>query len=315
MKSNVKSNLVSVFMISYNQEDYIIESLENVLNQKTSFQYKVFLSDDCSTDNTKKVVDNYLKNHPKKEFVEFISQHKNLGWMPNFIFTLQKCQDSGAKYIAMCEGDDFWTDENKLQKQINLLEDNPDVVLACHRYKELYNDGREVNCPYFRKDFFKGKDSFKFTQKDFEEFMRIQTMTIVFRASALDLNIRHKYNYYCDTHIKHHILDHGLGLYTKDFDAIYRIHGNNVFMSLDRRKKNKFTYDVYKDLINNNGSVGYTNLLNISMRERIENELKSVKFNLIDLYYQKLLFQQFLDIKSPLLYIKNQIKGLINFNQ
>nr|WP_314546834.1 glycosyltransferase [uncultured Empedobacter sp.] len=305
--------LVSVFMISYNQQDYIIEALENVLNQKTTFKYKVILSDDCSTDNTKKVVDNYLKNHPKKDFVEFIYQPKNLGWMPNFIFTLQKCQESSAKYIAMCEGDDYWTDENKLQKQIDILEDNPDVVLACHQYKELYNNGETVDCPYFREDFFKGMEMFKFSQRDFEEFMRIQTMTIVFRTSALDLNIRHKYEYYCDTHIKHHILDHGLGLYTKDFDAVYRIHGNNVFMSQNKREKIKFTYDVYKDLITKNNSYRYKNLLNISMRSRIENELNVSKLNIFNLFYQKLLFQQLLDVKSPLLYLKNQFKGLINF--
>lgn len=274
----------------------------------------MILSDDCSTDNTKKVVDNYLKNHPKKDFVEFISQPKNLGWMPNFIFTLQKCQESSAKYIAMCEGDDYWTDENKLQKQVDLLESNPEVVLACHQYKELYNDGSMIACPYFREDFFKGENSFKFNQKDFEEFMRIQTMTIVFRSSALNLNLRHKYNFYCDTHIKHHILDHGLGLYTKDFDAVYRIHGNNVFMSQNERKKNKFTYDVYKDLIVNNKSVGYNNLLNISMRTRIDNELKNYRFNFFNLYYQKLLFQQLSDVKSPLLFLKNQIRGFLNFN-
>ncbi|MGV0935953.1 glycosyltransferase [Empedobacter falsenii] len=311
---NQNNLMVSVFMISYNQQDYIIEALENVLNQKTNFGYKVILSDDYSTDNTKQVVEEFLKDHPKKNKVEFISQPKNLGWMPNFIFTLQKCQESGSKYIAMCEGDDFWTNENKLQKQIDLLEANPDVVLACHQYEELYNDGKKIKCPYFRKDFFNGNSTFKFSQRDFEEFMRIQTMTIVFKSAALDLNVRHKYNYYCDTHIKHHILDHGLGLYTKDFDAVYRIHGNNVFMSQNERKKNKFTYDVYKDLIVNNKSVGYNNLLNISMRTRIDNELKNYRFNFFNLYYQKLLFQQLSDVKSPLLFLKNQIRGFLNFN-
>jgi glycosyltransferase involved in cell wall biosynthesis len=307
--------LVTVFMISYNQQNYIIEALENVLNQKTDFNFQIILSDDCSTDQTEKVVDNFLQNHPKKNLVTFIKQEKNLGWMPNFIFTLQKCQDSGAKYIAMCEGDDFWTNPDKLQKQIDLLEQNPDVALICHQYKELYNDGTTKDCPYFRKDFFQGENSFKFSQKDFEEFMRIQTMTIVFRSSALDLNLREKYDYYCDTHIKHHILDNGLGLYTKDFDAVYRIHGNNVFMSLDERKKIKFTYDVYKDLIDNNNSRGYTNLLNHSMRRRIDNELQNKKLNIFDSYYQSLLKIQYQDVHSIPLYIKNQIKGLFNFRK
>lgn len=306
---------VAVFMISYNQQDYIIEALENVLNQKTDFNFQIFLSDDCSTDQTQITVDNFLRNHPKKNIVTFIKQEKNLGWMPNFIFTLQKCQDSGAKYIAMCEGDDFWTSEDKLQKQINLLEKNPDVVLACHQYKELYNDGSTEEFPYFRQDFFQGKKSFKFSQEDFEKFMRIQTMTIVFRASALDLNLRKKYSYYCDTHIKHHIFDHGLGLYTQDFDAVYRIHGNNVFMSLDLGKKTKFSYDVYKDLINNNHSDGYKNLLNAAMRDRIHHELESEKRNILRTYYRHLIWEQFKNTNSLPQLLKYIIKGTFNFQQ
>lgn len=301
--------LLSVFMISYNQQEYIIEALENVLNQKTNFDFRIILSDDCSTDNTQTVVEKFLNNHPKKHLVTFVKQKINLGWMPNFIFTLQKCQESGSKYIAMCEGDDFWTNENKLQKQIDLLEENPDVVLACHQYKELYNDGSTKDFPYFRKDFFNGNETFKFTQVDFEEFMKIQTMTIVFRSSALDLSLREKYNYYCDTHVKHHILDNGLGIYTKDFHAVYRIHGKNVFASLKRREQSEFAYNVYKDLIENNKSVRYKNSLNIVMNDRIAKELTSKKYNFLDPYYHKLLFQQFVDNKSLRLYAKNLLKS------
>lgn len=305
------SPLVSVFMISYNQQDYIIEALESVLNQKTDFTFQVVLSDDCSTDSTQDIVKGFLENHPEKDRVIFIKQEKNLGWMPNFILTLKKCQESGAKYIAMCEGDDFWTNENKLQKQIDLLEQNPDVVLACHQYKELYNDGSIKDFPYFRKNFFQGNKSFKFSQKDFEEFMRIQTMTIVFRSSALDLSLKEKYDYYCDTHIKHHILDHGLGLYTNDFDAVYRIHGKNVFMSLDVRKKTKFSYDVYKDLIVNNNSLGYKNLLNSAMRDRINNELESLNFNILKKYYLALIFEQFKNTHSIPQLLKYMMKGTL----
>lgn len=306
------SPLVTVFMISYNQQDYVIEALESIMSQQVDFSYHIILSDDCSTDDTQKVVDKFLENHPKKNLVTFIKQKKNLGWMPNFIFTLEKCVQTGAKYIAMCEGDDFWVNEHKLKKQIDLLEENPDVVLACHQYKELYNDGNLAERPYFRKDFFNGQHSFKFFQKDFEEFMRIQTMTIVFRTSSLDLSLQKKYQYYCDTHIKHHILDHGMGIYTKDFDAIYRIHGNNVFMSLDERKKTKFSYDVYKDLIINNGSERYRNLMNSAMRDRITNELNNHKKNIFNSYYRNIIWEQFTNTKSIPQFLKYIVKGIFN---
>ncbi|WP_051878187.1 glycosyltransferase [Chryseobacterium sp. FH1] len=307
---NDSKALVSVFMISYNQQDYIIEALENVLNQKTDFDFEIILSDDCSTDNTKNVVQDFLASHPNKNLVTFFSQEKNLGWMPNFIFTLQKCKDSGAKYIAMCEGDDFWTNPDKLQKQIDLLENNPDVVLTCHQYKELYNDGSTKDYPYFRKDFFLGQESFKFSQEDFEAFLRIQTMTIVFRNSALDLELRHKYQYYCDTHIKHHILDHGLGLYTKDFDAVYRIHGKNVFASLKRREQSEFAYNVYRDLITNNNSQGYKKTRDIVMENRVKIELETRKHSFFNRYYQQLLLQQLSDRHSFLKYLSNLWKSI-----
>lgn len=302
--------LVSVFMISYNQKDYIIQALESVLDQQTNFDFQVILSDDCSTDHTQDAVDEFLANHPKKDKVTFIKQEKNLGWMPNFIFTLQKCQDSGSKYIAMCEGDDFWTHKNKLQKQIDLLEENPDSVLACHLYKELYNDGTTKDLPHFTRDFFQGKNSFKFRQSDFEEFMKIQTMTLVFRSSALDLNLRKKYDYYCDTHIKHHILDHGLGLYTKDFDAVYRIHGKNVFASLKKRQRSEFAYNVYRDLITNNKSFKYSAMRDAVMKARIQTELDARKHNFFNGYYQKLLFQQFMDSRSVAQYLSNLWKAV-----
>jgi len=87
-------------------------------------------------------------------------------------------------------------------------------------------------------------------------------------------------------------------LYTKDFDAVYRIHGNNVFMSLDLRKKTKFSYDVYKDLIINNHSTGYKKLLNTAMRDRIQNELENHSLTIFKKYYLGLIWQQFKDTKS-----------------
>ena len=83
-------------------------------------------------------------------------------------------------------------------------------------------------------------------------------------------------------------------------------------MSQKQRDKLKFTYDVYKDLIINGNNEGYKNLLNISMRQRIDQELKNKKNNFFDKYYQNLLISQYKDVKSLPLYFKNQLRGLFN---
>jgi glycosyltransferase involved in cell wall biosynthesis len=139
MKSkNIK---VSVVMITFNHENYIREAIEGVLMQETDFEMELIISNDCSTDATNIVIEDFLLNHPNAFKVKYFNQEKNLGMMPNFIFTLNQ---SKGNYIAICEGDDYWTDTYKLQKQVDFLEANPEYVIHggdafFHRGKELTN--------------------------------------------------------------------------------------------------------------------------------------------------------------------------------
>lgn len=118
--------LVSVCMITYNHEDFIVDAILGVLNQKFDYPFELILSNDNSTDKTNQKIEEILKNHPKKDIVRYFNQKSNLGMMPNFIYTLEKTR---GKYVATCEGDDFWIDDLKLQKQIDFLESNPDYSI------------------------------------------------------------------------------------------------------------------------------------------------------------------------------------------
>ena len=120
-----KNPLVSVHMITYNHEKYIAQAIESALMQKTNFDYEIVIGEDCSTDKTRKIVDTYAKKYPDK--IKLILNEKNIGMIPNFIKTLNMCR---GKYIAMLEGDDYWTDPYKLQKQVDFLETNPDYGLV-----------------------------------------------------------------------------------------------------------------------------------------------------------------------------------------
>lgn len=119
--------VVSVVMITYGHQNFIEEAIEGVLMQKTTFDYELIISNDSSPDNTDCLVNEILKNNPKSSLINYISHEKNLGMIANFISTLKIAR---GKYIAICEGDDYWIDPLKLQKQVDFLEENPDFGLV-----------------------------------------------------------------------------------------------------------------------------------------------------------------------------------------
>src|ERR1700739_2391661 len=112
--------LISVCMITYNHEKYIAQAIESVLAQKTNFPVELVIGDDYSTDSTRKICLDYKKKHP--DILKLRFPDKNMGMMPNFIANLKECD---SRYIALLEGDDYWTDPYKLQKQFDFLEANP----------------------------------------------------------------------------------------------------------------------------------------------------------------------------------------------
>lgn len=119
--------LVSVCMITYKHEKFIGEAIKSALAQKTSFEFELVIGDDCSPDNTRKIIEDFSKSFPNKVRVHFPAD--NLGPSLNFLETYGMCN---GKYVALLEGDDYWCDVNKLQKQVNFLEANPDFSLAFH---------------------------------------------------------------------------------------------------------------------------------------------------------------------------------------
>jgi glycosyltransferase involved in cell wall biosynthesis len=119
--------IVTVVMITYGHQNFIQGAIESVLMQKCDFDFELLISNDCSPDNTDKVIAQIIKNHPKSYMINYINHEVNLGMISNFISTLKKAK---GKYIAICEGDDYWTDPFKLQKQVDFLEVNLDYGLV-----------------------------------------------------------------------------------------------------------------------------------------------------------------------------------------
>ncbi len=126
----VPKPLVSVYVATYQHRDYITDCLEGVLMQKTTFPFELIIGEDFSTDGTRDVVMEYAKKHP--ELIRVITADRNVGQKANRIRCLMACR---AKYVAICDGDDYWTDPLKLQKQVDFLETNPGYSLCFHAYK------------------------------------------------------------------------------------------------------------------------------------------------------------------------------------
>lgn len=144
----ITTSLVNICIITYNHEKYIREAIEGVLMQKTPFPFQLIIGEDCSTDNTWEICKEYEKKYP--ELIKLLPQPEtNLGMMPNFIRTLKACK---GKYIALCEGDDYWTDPLKLQKQVDFLEKNEDYIICFHNVDIWKEKSKELIKDYITKD-------------------------------------------------------------------------------------------------------------------------------------------------------------------
>ncbi len=126
----ISSPLVSINCITFNHEKYIAQALEGFLNQKTNFPFEIIIHDDASTDNTVNIIKRYTDKYPELFVTIFqdINQYSQ-GVKPCFENVMPQCR---GKYVAHCEGDDYWTDPYKLQKQIDFLETNPEYVFTFH---------------------------------------------------------------------------------------------------------------------------------------------------------------------------------------
>src|SRR3990167_48992 len=121
--------LVSVKMITYNHAPFIVQAIDGVLQQKTHFIFELVIGEDCSTDGTHEIVLEYQKRYPN--IIRVVTSDKNVGMKKNSYRAMKACQ---GKYIAYCEGDDYWHHPFKLQKQVDYLESHSECGLVYASY-------------------------------------------------------------------------------------------------------------------------------------------------------------------------------------
>lgn len=121
--------MVSIYVATYNHEDYIVRALDSILMQKTQYSYEVFVGEDCSTDGTRRVLQQWEREHPGVFTILYREHNLQKTDCPNGLDLKLRCR---GKYIIALEGDDFWTDPEKLQKQVDFLEAHPEYYAVAH---------------------------------------------------------------------------------------------------------------------------------------------------------------------------------------
>jgi glycosyltransferase involved in cell wall biosynthesis len=164
-------------MITYNHEPFVAQAIEGILMQKTDFETELIIGEDCSTDNTRAICLAYKEKYPDK--ITLLLPDKNLGMDKNFLEVLKA---SSGKYIAVCEGDDYWTDPLKLQKQADFMEANPEYAIVYHRVKILEQETGLLKDEYQNTL----QEEQTYTILDLAKRNFIHTPSILFRRSSLE---------------------------------------------------------------------------------------------------------------------------------
>ena len=148
---------LSVIFITYNHKDYVEKALRSVLEQETDFPFEVVVGDDCSTDGTQDILKRIAKEYPEREAlrpsdrqVRLFLREENTGGRPtlNVYETTKRCT---CEYLAYLEGDDYWTDTHKLQKQVSFLEEHDEYIAVTHRLVMVDAKNEEITDPEILK--------------------------------------------------------------------------------------------------------------------------------------------------------------------
>ncbi len=172
MNNNI---MVSILCTAYNHEKYIRQCLNGFMMQKTSFSFEVIVHDDASTDHTADIIREYEKKYP--DIIKPIYQTENQFSKKIGIWKTFMIPKSKGKYLAVCEGDDFWTDEYKLQKQVDALENNSNCKMCVCTVRDANEDGSFLNTTH-------PSDLLDNSILGTEDFLRLATKEYAFQTSS-----------------------------------------------------------------------------------------------------------------------------------
>lgn len=214
---------VSVAMITYNHEQFIAQAIESALNQERSFPIEIVIGDDCSLDNTRQILEEYRTRFP--DLIRLLDRPQNLGMLRNFQSTIESCT---GQYIALLEGDDYWTSSQKLSQQVAFLDQNQEFAICHHNAQAVYQDERTPR-PWHAK-----RVPARLRLDDMFVENRIVTCTTMFRNRLFDFPDWFTQSPVGDWPL--HLLNarHGDAGYLDEVMSAYRIHESSNWSQLSR---------------------------------------------------------------------------------
>lgn len=232
--------MVSIRCLVYNHEPYLRQCLDGFVMQQTNFRFEAIVHDDASTDGSAAIIREYAAKYPDiiKPIYETENQYSKRDGSIRRIMN----EHTHGKYVAMCEGDDYWTDPLKLQKQVDFLESHPDFSMCTHRFHIL-----EQGTQQLREDWNgRYKDGLVF---DMEHFLTrttwvTQPLTLLYRRAAIDWDEYSRYKKSKDVTLMYTLLKQGKGLLMPELMGVYRVHKGGVWQGVDKSKKIKAEIDT-----------------------------------------------------------------------
>lgn len=230
VREHIPEPLLSVRIVTYQHVDYIAQCLDNVLCQVTNFPFEIVIGEDASTDGTRAIVFDYADRYPEK--IRVITADMNVGVKANGQRVRSACR---GKYIALLEGDDYWTDPLKLQKQVDFLEANPDYSLCYHDFTMLDAiTGATLPSPLSIYD---KRDADEWTLKTCDIW--IQTLTICHRNVLNEMEPEHVHVLNGDNFWISMLGGFGKGKWLGDIikPGVYRQHPGGIWTGLDEASR------------------------------------------------------------------------------
>ncbi len=215
---------VSILVLTYNHAKYIETTLNSLINQKVNFDYEIVIAEDCSPDNTLEICQSYAKQHP---FIRILKREKNLGEIINFASAIKECIDS--EYVAFCEGDDSWIDENKLQTQVEFLDKNLDYVMHvtdCYYINEKGEKGGAFSGGRFNKNLLDSTISLKHVL--LSRLRPIHISSSLMRGCNVELPPSYMETPILDTPFLFYMCNKGKVFYSSEKTATYRKHSESI---------------------------------------------------------------------------------------
>lgn len=226
--------MVTIRCTAYNHESFIRQCLDGFVMQKTNFRFEAIVHDDASTDGTADIIREYAAKYP--EIIKPIYQTENQYSKRDGTIGRILNQHTRGKYVAMCEGDDYWTDPLKLQKQVDFLESHPDYVVCTHAYRIYEQEKGDYygDCfPVFSQ---------RTVEFDMQEYIKkevwlTQPLTALYLYSALDIEQYCKCKFSKDLTLFYYLLKSGKGLFMNEPMGVYRSHANGVWTGANRQER------------------------------------------------------------------------------